>query len=108
MTLSITSLRKSSHAVLRPDESDADVLEAEFESGQEAGAGVDEGGALVAGQLEGDEESEAAEEGELRDQQPKPLHSSPAQKEGYFSVVFVIIVVVSGSHSIVTLHLNVI
>ena len=78
MTLSITSLRKLPHVVFRSDESDADVLEAEADSRQEADAGVDEGGALVAGQLQGDEESEAAEEGELRDQQLEPLHSSPA------------------------------
>ena len=68
-----------SHVVFRSDESDADVFEAEAESGQEADAGVDEG-ALVAGQLQGDEESEAAEEGELRDQQAQPLHSSPTQR----------------------------
>ena len=53
-----------SHVVFRSDESDADVFEAEAESRQEADAGVDEG-ALVAGQLQGDEESEAAEEGSI-------------------------------------------
>ena len=72
-----------SHVVFRSDESDADVFEAEAESGQEADAGVDEG-ALVAGQLQGDEESEAAEEGELRDQQAQPLHSSPTQRRPLF------------------------
>ena len=84
-----------SHVVFRSGESGADVPEAEAQSGQEAGAGVDEGGALVAGagcQLQCDEQSEAAEEGELRDQQPQPLHSSPTNHDNdlYFSVVVVV------------------
>ena len=62
----LTTDRPFPHIVSRSDECDANVFEAEAESGQEADAGVDEG-AMNAGQLQGDEETEATEKGELYD-----------------------------------------
>ena len=69
----LTSQFSSSHRV-RSCKVNADILEVEMKSGHKAESGVNED-VLLACELQGDEQSDAADENKLRDQQLDPLHS---------------------------------